>query len=249
MTSSKYIALCLGLPIISVSAEVIFSEDFENESSVGKAPYKASVLRPQQNEPGKSVVIVGETQNSAGSGKGVFLQDRLTGGKDAVSLEYDFVDSSDQQISAFRIDFGFARGGTKEKKKDRLYFGAGEYNGANSIKMNATARRYFQIEFLDDDTIKFNTASGKDRTVKIPKKTDNMITLFVNDHDKQSIEYAHPISGNAKKLPANSVAYYLNGQLAHSTRLDMDDKTASGTVGTSENNFGRMGFTAAQNLK
>lgn len=242
MTPSKYLALSLALLSSVASAEVIFSENFENESPEGTAPYKAATLRPKHNEAGKAIVIVGEEYNLAGSGKAVYLQDRMGGGSDSISLEYDFVDSADTEISALRIDFGFSSGGMKEKKKDKLYFGAGEYSGENSSKMNATARRYFQIEFLDNGQIKFNTASGKDSTVKINPTAKNKISLFVNDHDNKAIQYPHPTTGESTTLKANQVAYYLNGELAHETSLDLEDETAEGTVSTTENNFGRLGF-------
>lgn len=244
MTSLKHHTLCLLL-LSSASAayaDVLFSEDFENESPIGSAPYKSSVLRPKQNAPGKAVVVIGEKHNIAGSGKAIYLQDRLSGSNDSISLEYDFVDSASRQISALRIDFSFARGATSEKKKDKLYFGAGEFKGSDSSAMNATARRYFQIEFIDNDTIKFNTASGKDRTKQIPQNINNRLSIFVNDHDNKTIQYTDPTSGNTATLQANTVAYYLNGQLAHVVSLDLDDVTAKGTVSTSENNFGRIGF-------
>lgn len=244
MTSPECITLSLSLLISAsaASADVIFSEDFENESPVGSAPYKSSVLRPRLNEPGKAVVVVGEKHNIAGRGKAIYLQDRLSGSEDSISLEYDFVDSASRQVSAFRIDFDFGKGGTTAKNKDKLYFGAGEFKGSNSSTMNATARRYFQIEFTDNDTVKFNTASGKDRTKKLPPGTNSWMAVFVNDHDNKAVQYPHPTSGEAATLPANTVAYYLNGQLAHETSLDLDDVTAKGTVGTTENNFGRFGF-------
>ncbi|MGJ8654618.1 MAG: hypothetical protein ACSHX8_15255 [Opitutaceae bacterium] len=242
MASSKYFALSLALLTSVASAEVIFSENFETESPEGTAPYKASTLRPKHNEAGKAVVIVGEAYNIAGTGKAVYLQDRMGNSEDSISLEYDFVDSTDSEVSALRIDFGFSSAGMKEKKKDKLYFGAGEYSGENSSKMNATARRFLQIEFLDNDQIKFNTDSGKDKTVKINSAAKNKISLFANDYDNKAIQYPHPTTGESTTLKANQVAYYLNGELAHETSLDLDDTTAEGTVSTTENNFGRLGF-------
>lgn len=241
MTPSNYLALSLAL-ITSASANVIFSEDFENESPANNAPYKASVLRPKFNEPGKATFIVEGKQNLAGSGKGICLIDQLIGGDNAIGLEYDFVDSPDEQISALRIDFNFAKWGLKEVKEDKLYFGAGEYYGGNSSKMNSTSRRYFQIEFNDDNTIKFNAAIGKDSTEDLIPNASNTLSIFVNDHDNKSIEYTHPGSEKSTSLKANTVAFYLNGKLAAEQSLDVEDECAAGTVGASENNFGRLGF-------
>jgi hypothetical protein len=228
MTPSHYLALSLVL-LTSASAEVIFSEDFENESPANNSPYKASVLRPKHNEAGKATFIVGETQNLAES-------------SDSIGLEYDFVDSPEEQISALRIDFAFAKWNLKTVKSDKLYFGAGEYFGGDSAKMNSTSRRYLQVELNDDNTIKFNPATGKDITEDLIPNGRNTLSIFVNDHDNKVIEYAHPESGKPTTLKANMVAFYLNGKLASEASLDLEDVTASGTVGTSENNFGRFGF-------
>lgn len=241
MTPFKYLALSLAL-ITSVSANVIFTEDFENESPANNAPYKAPTIRPKHNVAGNATFIVEGKQNLAGSGKGVCLIDQKAGSKDSIGLEYDFVDSTEEQISALRIDFTFAKWKLKEIKEDTLYFGAGEYFGGNSSKMNSKSRRYLQIEFNDDNTIKFNTENGKDGTEDLAPDASNSISIFVNDHDNKSIEYAHPVSGESASLKANTVAYYLNGKLAIEQSLDVDDESSKGTVGTSEKNFGRLGF-------
>lgn len=241
MTPSHYLALSLALAT-SAAANVIFSEDFENESPANNAPYKASVLRPKFNGAGKATFIVEGRQNLAGSGKGVCLIDQLTSSADSIGLEYDFVDSTEEQISALRIDLSFAKWQLKAVKEDKLYFGAGEYFGGNSSKMNSKSRRYLQIEFNDDNTIKFNTETGKDATEDLIPDASNTVSIFVNDHDSKSIEYAHPVSGDSTSLKANTVAYYLNGKLIIEQSLDVEDVSAAGTVGTSEKNFGRFGF-------
>ena len=244
MITSKYFLYCFALLLLSssVNAELIFTESFENESNEGESPYKATVIRPKKNTPGLSCVIVGEAQNLAGVGKGIFLQDRLAETNATVALEYDFVDSISEQISALRIDFNFSRAGNKTTKKDTLYFGAGEYFGSDSLKMNSKSRRYLQVDFLTSDAVKFNSDSGKDRTTSIEPLSPNTLTIFVNDYDSKSIEYEHPATSESTILAANTVVYYLNGRFAHETKLDLDDLTVSGTVASSENNFGRIGF-------
>jgi len=241
MTPYKYLPLCLAL-FASASAEVIFTEDYETEAPIGTSPYKASALRPEYNEPDKAAIIVGASDNLAGSGKAIYLLDLMGGSSDSVSLEYDFADSPNSQLSAFRIDFGFAKGGIETEKKDRLFFGAGEFKGSNSTKMNAVARRFFQVEFIDTGRIKFNSTSGSDSKEDVALNGKNTVSIFVNDYDSNSIQYTHPITQQTISLGPNMVAYYLNGEYVLETNLDLDDKTSKGTVGTSENNFGRMGF-------
>lgn len=244
MTPSKYLALSLAV-LTGASAEVIFTEDFENESPENNAPYKAPVIRPKHNVPGKATFIVGESKNKAGSGKAVCLVDQLGGSGDSIGLEYDFVDSSEEQLSALRIDFSLSKWGLKAIKNDKLYFGAGEYNGSSSAKMSSKTRRYFQIELIDTNEVKFNSDSGKDTTESLIPDAQNTIVVVVNDYDNKAIDYAHPVSGESTSLEANMVAYYLNGKLVSETSLDLEDVTAGGTIGSSENNFGRFGFYSA----
>ena len=107
MITSKHFLYCLALLLLSssVNAELIFTESFENESNEGQSPYKATVVRPKKNTPGVSCVIVGEAQNLAGVGKAIFLQDRLAESNATVALEYDFVDSISEQISALPVSY------------------------------------------------------------------------------------------------------------------------------------------------
>ena len=108
--------------------------------------------------------------------------------------------------------------------------------------MNSKSRRYLQVDFLSSDAVKFNSDSGKDRTTSIEPLSPNMLTIFVNDYDGKSIEYQHPATNESTILAANTVVYYLNGRFAHETKLDLEDLTVSGTVASTENNFGRIGF-------
>ncbi|MDP4612079.1 MAG: hypothetical protein NWT02_12900 [Opitutales bacterium] len=225
--------------LTSANANVIFSEDFESEPVIGATPSKASAFRPKVNELGQVVIVVGQKHNIAGSANAVYMQDKS---QESICLEYDFVDSSDSQISALRIDFSFAQSGINETKSDKLYFGAGAYSGENSSRMNANSNRYLQLEFIDTNELKINTESGKDKTIKIAQIAKNTISVIVNDYDNKQIEYISPADGKKAVLAANMAAYYLNDVLVHETNLDLDNETSSGTVGTSENNFGRMGF-------
>lgn len=233
------IALLTSASLLSAEANVIFIEDFESEPVIGATPSKADAYRPKENARGQVVMVVGEKHNIAGSGNAVYMQDKS---QESICLEYDFVKSSKYQISALRIDFSFAQSGIKETLNNKLYFGAGEYNGENSSAMNSNSRRYLQLEFIDTNELKVNTESGKDKTIKIARIAKNTISLIVNDYDNKKLEYISPANGKKAKLDANTVACYLNNVLIHEANLDLDNETSGGTVGTSENNFGRFGF-------
>lgn len=244
---ATYIALLTSVSLTSAFAEVIFSDNFDSEPQIGAAPTKASAIRPKKNERGAVVIIVGAKHNLAGSGNAVYLQDKKSDA--SINLEYDFVDSYESQVSAFNINFNFAKTGataTKssdpDKKSNKLYFGAGEYNGENSSRMNSKSRRYLQVEFHDTHEIKINSESGKDRTITVNQNIQNELSIFVNDYDNKAIKYTAPKTGKTMTLEANTFACYMNGHLIHTTSLDIAKTTEAGTVGSSENNFGRMGF-------
>jgi hypothetical protein len=67
------------------------------------------------------------------------------------------------------------------------------------------------------------------------------LTAFINDYDSKSIIYTGPDSV-AHTLPANGLDWWLNGTLRNSGSLNTGMATPNGTVGNTENNFGRMGF-------
>ncbi|MGJ8654617.1 MAG: hypothetical protein ACSHX8_15250 [Opitutaceae bacterium] len=244
MIVSKNHVFCLvfitSALLSSASANVIFSEDFESETKIGAAPSKASAVRPKENAKGNIVMVVGSKHNLAGSGNAVYLQDKKTDA--SISLEFDIVDSTESQVSALQIDFSFAKSGINETKNSKLYFGAGEYSGENSSKMNSKSRRYLHLEFIDSDEIKINSESGKDKTVTINQNIQNKLSIFVNDYDNKDIKYSAPRTGEKTTLEPNTIACYMNGYHIHTTTLDLDDPTQTGTVGSSENNFGRIGF-------
>ncbi|MGJ8639745.1 MAG: hypothetical protein ACSHYA_10155 [Opitutaceae bacterium] len=243
MSYPRKLLLSLGLTITasltSTHAEVVFSEDFESETQIGATPSNASAARPKENESGQVVMVVGAKHNLAGSGNAVYILDKSGS---SVGLEFDFVDSIEDQLSALRIDFSFAKAGIKESKENKLYFGAGEYYGKNSAKMNSKSRRYFQIDFIDNDKIKVNSESGKGGTGTINQNIQNQMSIFVNDHDQKTIKYTSPKDGKSTELAPNTVACYMNKRFINETSLDLENETQSGTVGTSENNFGRFGF-------
>jgi hypothetical protein len=241
----KPILLTTLLSIIApypATAQVLLHENFETEAAIGAAPSLPSTLRPAENTSDLFAMIVDEETNKAGSGRGLFIVDLSNQDRDAVSVEYNFVSTKAEQISAFKIDFNFAYGLTSSDQKDELIFGAGPYTKLNTLAMHSAKQRYFQVEFISSGEVKFNSTGGKDATESISKNRAHALSIYVNDYEDKTISYTHPTSGRDRMLAPNSVAFYLNGELAHETSLDTEDKTSKGTIGTSSGNFGRIGF-------
>jgi PEP-CTERM putative exosortase interaction domain len=228
---------------ISLSATVfgqIFTEDFESGQITGEAPAGAPVIRPTTNTATSFTKIVSGVNNTAGGGVGnaVQIYDNDSG---AAGLEYDFVGSTGEQLSAFQISFDFSQNSAGAGNSEEIYFGAGEYNGTSSTRMNANARRFFEVRFMEDGTLDI-VSSSESSTGNSINLGGNTIQIFVNDYDSQTVTYTSPETSTGVALAANSVAYYLNGTLLLSTTLDTADATVAGTVGTTENNFGRFGW-------
>ncbi|WOO41220.1 PEP-CTERM sorting domain-containing protein [Rubellicoccus peritrichatus] len=243
LTSLATIGLCGSL-----FGQTIFSEDFQTGQTVGTQPTGATSVRPSVNTADVFTEIVTGANNPAGGGvvgnNGVQIFDNNAS---AAGLEYNFVGDTASQISALRIDMDFANITTGAGDGVNINLGAGEYNSSTSLRMNASSRRFMEVRFEEDATVDFISASGSSSANNALVAGQNTLSIFINDFDSTSITYTRPDTGASATLAANSVAYFLNaGDVANrvffETLLDLNDPTIGGTVGTTENNFGRFGF-------
>jgi hypothetical protein len=160
----------------------------------------------------------------------------------ATGFEYNFVTGSSSQVSAFRVDLNFSliSGGTGVTN---LTFGAGEFSSDSSLKFSLAARRYFNIELYSDSQFNVNSGAGPDDNDNVFGAGSNLLTVFVNDYNSQDLLYVRPDTSLTGTLSPNSIAVYHNSIFIHQTLLDISDTNSAGTtIGTSENNFGRIGF-------
>lgn len=230
--------------------DFLFKEDFEAGQTVGNAPTGASQYRPNPAGSNAYVQIVDSSVNVAGSGNGVQLFDDAPPADDPniANLEYNFVAGTEDQVAAVRIDFAFAALDTSGAGDDYIAAGVGEYNVNRTFQ--TTANRYIDTRLYNDGTIDFRTSSG----TNAPSIEDiallpgaNTLSIYVNDYDAQSIEYTGP-NASIYSLPANSVAYWLNGSLMVTSngleylKMDLGDSTGSGVVSNTTHNLGKFGF-------
>ena len=231
--------------------EYLMNETYEFGQTVGEQPTGAANVRPTPNNATAFVKIV-DTENTAGTGNGVQIFDNASvdSSADITALEYNFVGGALQQVSALRVDFSFAALGTNGPGDRFISVGLGEYNTDRTFQ--TTANRYIDARLYNNGTIDFRTSLGTNAPsiegiALLPGA--NTLSIFANDYDSQSVQYTG-LDSDTYTLPTNSVAYWLNGSLvlmddsSQYTVMDLNDATAGGTVGTTENNLGKFGFTS-----
>ncbi|MDF7807853.1 chondroitinase-B domain-containing protein [Pontiellaceae bacterium B12219] len=224
------------------SSMVYLSEDFEAGQTAGQQPNGATVLRPTSNTADNYVKVVDGAGNTAGAGNGVRFRDN---GSASTLLSYNFVDSAGDQISAVRADFNFAQIVTGGSSSHFVGLGFGEYNTGQSL--NSSANRFTEVRLYADGTIDFVASGGSSSTGNVLPTGPNSLSIFVNDYDSVAVDYTGP-DESIYSLPANSVAYWLNGARVimgdgkGCLAMDVGDSTAGGTVGSTEDNLGKFGF-------
>lgn len=233
--AATLVAGSCSFPQLSVAGLLV--ADYDRGQTAGLPPSGASALVPLTHTATTAVVVVSGTGNLAGGGAagGIRLLDN---GGSAAGIEYNFPAGA---VSVFRVDFDVARLAAGPAAST-LVFGCGEYHPSTSLRMNTSAQRFLSVELTGEGKANFISAAGADSYGSLLAAGKNHVTVFVNDHDAQSVTYARPDNGQNQSLAANSVAFWLNASLVLTTALDTADLTAGGTVGTSEGNFGRLGF-------
>jgi len=229
-------------------AAVYLAEDFETGQSVGSQPIGAATVRPVVNDANGYVKVVDSADNAAGTGNGVRFNDNDS--SDGSMLTYNFVDGAYAQMSTVRGDFNFAALDTGGSGGDYVAVSFGAYSLAKTF--NSTINRFTEARLCDDGTIDFRTEApgGSSSTGNNIPAGANTLSIFANDHDGAGVSYTGPDS-NDYLLPANSVAYWLNGTLVtmadgkNYLAMDLNNTTAGGTVGTTENNLGKFGFNSS----
>jgi hypothetical protein len=230
--------------------DYLLSESFEQGQTVGEQPNGASQFRPADNASNCFIKVVDESANAAGTGNGLQMFDNAPAADDPdiTNLEYNFVNGTANQVSAVRVDFAFAALDTYGAGDDYVAVGLGEYNPDRTF--HTTANRYIDVRLYNDGTIDFRTSSGtnapsSEGNVLLPGA--NTLSIFANDYDGQSVDYTG-LDSEVYTLPANSVAYWLNGALVTMTNgieytvMDLGDATAGGVVSNTTHNLGKFGF-------
>jgi hypothetical protein len=223
--------------------ELLF-EDYETGQTVGTDPVGAASVRPSSPTTNIFTTVVDSGVNVAGSGNGVEIKDNDAA--DVTNLEYNFVDGTNSQLSAVLVSFSFSALSSAGAGDDYIAVSVGAYDESRTL--GASAGRFSDMRLYNDGTVDFRTSQSTPYSANNAVLAgSNSVSMFINDYDSQSITYTG-LDESSYTLPANSIAYWLNGSLVtmnggeQYTWLDLGDATAGGTIGTSEDNLGKFGF-------
>lgn len=217
-----------------VGHAVVLDEDFEGQT-VGANPSGAITVTPTAITATSYIKVVGSTPMGTGNGLAMYDNDSQN-----LGLEYNFTSQS-----AVRVDLAFSptAGGSSTAY---MTFGMGRYNASASQQLSASQRRFSEMRFYGDGDLRFYFNGAFTDYNDLVAGSANVLTWFLNDYDSQSVSYT--VGTTTHILPANSVAFWVNDTLilnglAEYGALDLADATLTGTVGTSEGNLGRIGFS------
>jgi len=225
-----------------ISTKILFTEDFEDGQVVGEAVVGAEIS-PSIPSENLAVVIIGPSNNPAGTGNAVRIVDKDS--KKATGIAYNFVESVFQQVSTLEVHLSFSILNDSSGSGHYFAIALGEVNGAFTSRLN----RFIDVRLYSDGTIDFRSTKGPDssnNSVKV--RGYNTLSMYANDYNIKSITYNNPDDSGTNNLPPNSIAYWLNGNrilFGGEEYTFMEDRnTLKGTVFESENNFGRFGINS-----
>ena len=214
-----------GLCMVSMAAHAsIYSEDFSGYTT-GEVPTVTSEIN----------ALVVDGSGTIGSGNAVQLTDPGTSGGLAdkvVWLEQNFATSDAGEYGAVSLSFDIYNNQIAGSSSVMI-FGIGSYSDSTSYTMNATAARYFNLEFSSTAgsiTVRDGTGSNLG-SASYNLGASNHIEVFINDSETESVSY---FDGT---LAANTFAVYVNGSLFEVNALG-DSVLSSGE----SDGMGRFGF-------
>jgi hypothetical protein len=234
-------ALVLSGFSLSLESAVYLTENFESGQTTGEKPVGGLAIRPATNTATEYTTIVSGASNLAGNGVGNGVKFYDNGSVYTTGIEYNFVANTASQVSGFQVSFDLAQDTTLTGDGTQtLFFGSGIYDSSTSTRMNAAARRFFDVRFANDGTVDVVTTSSSVSNTAL-NTGSNHLDIFVNDLNTTNVSFMGPDS-NITTLSANGLAVFLNSALIYNDTLDTLDATAGGTISDTENNFGRLGF-------
>jgi hypothetical protein len=221
-----------------VGYSVLLDEDFEAQT-VGANPTGAKYVNPTAITATSYVKVVGSNPLGTGNALGMYDNDSAN-----LGLEYNF-----SSAAAVQVDLTFSPDrSTGGSSSGYMTFALGQNEASTSARLGASARRYAEMRFYGDGDLRFyyNTLGNFVDYNDLEAGSTNKLTVFLNDYDSQSVNYT--VGSTTYTLPANSVAWWVNDMVISNGAalygsLDLGDATAGGTVGTSEGNLGRVGFS------
>ncbi|WP_309399041.1 PEP-CTERM sorting domain-containing protein [Cerasicoccus maritimus] len=221
------------LSVGSVSAQILFVEDFEGQTPGDKPT--ATAVRPSTNSATVFTEVVENAANGAGggAGNGVELFDNESGSGGAFVFENNFVADTASQQSAVQVSFDFAWQQDLGVTGSYGRFGVGVYDASTAATLNTSGNIFLEVRFGSDGIFRVVGSGGSTPSVLSAGQAYSF-DMFINDLDSSTIDYTAP-GGGTVTLAANSFAVYLDDVLIRTDGLK--NAALSG-----DSNLGRFGI-------
>jgi hypothetical protein len=179
-----------------------------------------------------------------GSGAVAWFNKTLSGTGNSGYLEYNAGPSA---LGSMYISFDLYNNAPSVATANQMTFGVGAWNATTgSGALNSSASRTFAMDFYQGTIKNSMTLRGTNNqsfasNVAYAANNLEQVQIWVNDNDATSIQYLRPDNSAIATLGANSVVFWINGQLV-GTEADSGYVYNSGANGNAT--LGRLGFTA-----
>ncbi|MDF3055973.1 MAG: hypothetical protein K0R17_188 [Rariglobus sp.] len=233
----------LGLACLTpfcVHAEVYINETFEGDTA-GVAPSDPAQKTASQVLTAAGTGLIG-TDNVAH-----YNDTSTTGGG---GMEYNVGSSA---LGALQISFDLFNNNATASgtAANPLIFGVANWNNSSSTLMGANANRSFGIEFYQvgaSSTVRVrNGTSTTVLTGSYDMAAVIKVSIFINDHDTNTLDYTMPGTSTTATLNANSAVIFLNGSLIGTETTAgfvLSSSVGSGNA-TGDATLGRLGFNSS----
>lgn len=188
-----------------VNAQTYFEEDFESDT-VGEQPGAGFTFSPSSNSATNGAVVVDGTSTPPNPLSGQSLRIYDASGGDPTHMRTPF--NGGTNVSNLRVDFDFQSDlAIDETDTDtRLHFAVARAGDS----LNNSDFRPFEIRIQNNGTLVVNSIAGSETAADQATDAVHHLTLLINSHDTESVDYDDATLGSGTVLP-NNLHVFLDG--------------------------------------
>lgn len=192
------------------AADLFYSvEDFEEDALGEKPNVSDASYTPGSNSAINGVVVVNASSTPTAnplSGQSLYVYDLGTSSGNSTHFRYPF--NGEVDVSEVRVDFDFQRGYSVAAPEGDtgIHVAVGR---SNAGALNNSDFRPFRLSLFNDGTLSIDHLGGTTALGNYDIVNPNNVSLLVNSHDSQSIDYDLDILGSGTIIP-NTVHVFLN---------------------------------------
>ncbi|MDA7640940.1 hypothetical protein N8787_04805, partial [Opitutaceae bacterium] len=194
---------------IDPEINIYSSLDFESDTVGEKPVVEGAAFTPGSNNSTNGAVVVDANSTPVAnplSGQSVYFYDLGTSSGNSTHFRYPFNEGED--VSELRVDFDFQRGYAVDPGEGDtgIHVAVGR---ATAGALNNSDFRPFRMLLFNDGSMTFNHIGETTGIGDYDVDSPNHVTLLMNSHDSQNVEYDLPILGSGTLTP-NSIHVFVN---------------------------------------